>query len=139
VADEIGHLQRPEDRDEGTQRGLDHRVELAWIDRADVDEVQHLAQEREPDPVPQEARDLPVHANRPHAHFAAEAHRGRHGLLRRSLPGDDLDEDDQLRLYGWTTMARSGCAMPAASRVIGKFEVELQSSASGPTAASMSR
>jgi len=40
---------------------------------------------------------------------------------------------------GWTTMARSGWAMPAASRVIGKFEVELHSGTSAPIAASMSR
>ena len=36
-------------------------------------------------------------------------------------------------------MARSGWAMPAASRVIGKLEVELHSGTSAPIAASMSR
>ncbi len=36
-------------------------------------------------------------------------------------------------------MARSGWAMPAARRVIGKLEVALHSSTSGPMTASMSR
>ena len=40
---------------------------------------------------------------------------------------------------GWTTMARSGWAMSAARRVIGKLDVELQKSTSGPTTASISR
>ncbi len=50
----------------------------------------------------------------------------------RPFPGHDLGEDDQLRLHRMTKMARSGWATPAASRVIGKLEVALHSSASGP-------
>ena len=40
---------------------------------------------------------------------------------------------------GWRTRARSGWAIPAASRVIGKLDVALHRGTSGPITASMSR
>ena len=98
VADEIGHLEWSEHRDEGTQRGLDNRVELERIGGADVHEVKHLAQQCEPHPVPQEPRDLLAHPDRSQADVVAEAHRGRDRLLARLFSGDDLNKDDQLRL-----------------------------------------
>src|SRR5215813_1897934 len=43
VADEIGHLEWSEHGDEGTQRGLNNRIKLERVGRADVNQMQHLA------------------------------------------------------------------------------------------------
>ena len=99
MADQIGHLERSEHGNERAQRRLDDRVELLRIGGADVDEVEHFAQHREPHAVPEKAWDLLANADRAKADVVAEAHRGGHRLLARALAGDHLDEDDQLRLH----------------------------------------
>jgi hypothetical protein len=60
--------------------------------------VQHLTQHGEPDPVPQEPRDLFSELDRPQLDVLAEACGGQRRGFTGSFSGDNFDENDSLRL-----------------------------------------
>ena len=76
-----------------------NEFELERIDGSDVHQVEHLAQHREPYPVPEEPRDLLAHPDRSQVNVLTETHRGCDRRIARLFAGDDFDKDDQLRLY----------------------------------------
>jgi len=128
----------PKQRDKGAERGLDQRVQLDRIYGSDVHEMQHLAQHRKPDPVPQAPKDLLAHVR------GSQPTSSQKRIVVETVaplvfsPATTSTKMISRVCTGWTTTARSGWAIPAASRVIGKLDVELHTSASAPIAASMS-
>jgi hypothetical protein len=94
VADQIGHLERAEHRNEGTQHGLHDLVELERVGGADVYEVKHFAQQCEPQAVPEKARiSLPTRTARRSTCSQKRIVVATVSSLVRS-PFDELDEDD---------------------------------------------